>query len=249
MSPHRESEELSAYVDGELDAIERARVEQHLSACAECRATLDEVQSARSALRELPEPRLSAEQIATLDAAVERAAASPPKRSRFRVVVGGAVAVAAVAAAFAIVPHLHSPPRATSGLAAPAVPVSGPYDSASARAALLAFAASAPHRQAGFGANGGGLSSSAPQSKALGQNPATVDSLAPTDCDARIRSAGDDVRLDHTQDATFVDKDGKATPATLLFYLAPASKPTRAELWVVRPSDCFTLFFSQASLQ
>ncbi len=42
MSAHLEME-LSAYLDGELAAAELAAVEQHLAACAECRATLEDL--------------------------------------------------------------------------------------------------------------------------------------------------------------------------------------------------------------
>ena len=35
--------ELSAYLDGELEAAERVRVEAHLEGCAECRAVLDDL--------------------------------------------------------------------------------------------------------------------------------------------------------------------------------------------------------------
>lgn len=37
------NDELSLYLDDELDAAARARVESHLSACAECRATMEDL--------------------------------------------------------------------------------------------------------------------------------------------------------------------------------------------------------------
>jgi anti-sigma factor RsiW len=46
---------LSGYLDGELDATERALVEQRLADSAEWRAELDEVREARSAVRGLPD--------------------------------------------------------------------------------------------------------------------------------------------------------------------------------------------------
>jgi anti-sigma factor RsiW len=45
---------LSAYLDGELTAAERAAVESRLEASAEWRAELAEVRTARDALRKLP---------------------------------------------------------------------------------------------------------------------------------------------------------------------------------------------------
>ena len=47
-------EELSAYVDGQLDAAARARVDAHLETCAACRDELAELRGLRQALSELP---------------------------------------------------------------------------------------------------------------------------------------------------------------------------------------------------
>ncbi|MGO8949093.1 MAG: zf-HC2 domain-containing protein [Ktedonobacterales bacterium] len=51
-------EELSAYLDSELDETERATLEQHLSTCEECRRALEELRQTRALLRALPEPAL-----------------------------------------------------------------------------------------------------------------------------------------------------------------------------------------------
>ena len=45
---------LSALLDGELSVAEADQVEAHLRGCEACRAELDEIAAARSALRELP---------------------------------------------------------------------------------------------------------------------------------------------------------------------------------------------------
>jgi len=45
---------LSALLDGELDAVEAARVHEHLEACADCRAELEAVGAARTWVRGLP---------------------------------------------------------------------------------------------------------------------------------------------------------------------------------------------------
>lgn len=47
-------EELSAYVDGRLQAAARARLEAHIEACAACREALAELRALRRSLRELP---------------------------------------------------------------------------------------------------------------------------------------------------------------------------------------------------
>lgn len=50
--------DLSAYLDGELDARERARVERHLQVCAECRADLESLRQTVKLLHLVPEVRL-----------------------------------------------------------------------------------------------------------------------------------------------------------------------------------------------
>lgn len=48
------TEELSAYLDGELATIEMPMVVAHLDACAECRAELGDLDRSRTAVRALP---------------------------------------------------------------------------------------------------------------------------------------------------------------------------------------------------
>jgi anti-sigma factor RsiW len=45
---------LAAYVDGELDASERAEIEQHLAANPQHRKLIEELRVARQYLRQLP---------------------------------------------------------------------------------------------------------------------------------------------------------------------------------------------------
>lgn len=47
-------EELSAYLDGELEDAARARFEAHIEDCAACREVLEELRAVRRALRDLP---------------------------------------------------------------------------------------------------------------------------------------------------------------------------------------------------
>ena len=47
-------EELSAYVDGQLDAAAGARLEAHIESCAACRDMLTELRAVRAALAALP---------------------------------------------------------------------------------------------------------------------------------------------------------------------------------------------------
>lgn len=55
MGPDGHPEELlSAHVDGELDADAEAWVDEHLAACPDCRAAVEDLAGARSLLRDLP---------------------------------------------------------------------------------------------------------------------------------------------------------------------------------------------------
>src|SRR5919199_1642583 len=47
-------DELSAYLDGELAPAARQAVDEHLAACAECRAELESLRQTRDLLRALP---------------------------------------------------------------------------------------------------------------------------------------------------------------------------------------------------
>jgi anti-sigma factor RsiW len=52
------SEKLSLYMDQQLAALDRARVEQHLSTCAECRQALRSLRWTRQLLRQAPVARV-----------------------------------------------------------------------------------------------------------------------------------------------------------------------------------------------
>ena len=54
MSPHADTELLSAYLDGEVPAPERAGLEQHLASCAECSARKSVLEGVVRSVRGLP---------------------------------------------------------------------------------------------------------------------------------------------------------------------------------------------------
>ena len=84
-------EQLSAYLDGQLDTAEHDFVISHIEFCTDCRLELHELDSARTAIRSLPglEPP---EFLSVHRDRVER------ERSARRKVVAGAVGIAAAAA-------------------------------------------------------------------------------------------------------------------------------------------------------
>lgn len=102
MAPHDELDQLSAYIDGELEAHEHARIEAHLPGCAECRATLDALRATVADLAELPEPVPTEQESWALRSAIARAR-RPVRRWQRAAVAAGSLAAAVVAfGAFAL---------------------------------------------------------------------------------------------------------------------------------------------------
>lgn len=89
-------EELSAYLDGQLDTAEHGFVISHLEFCTDCRLELHELDSARTAIRSLPglEPP---EFISVQHERVDR-----ERWSRRRVIAAGVGIAAAAAFAFTL---------------------------------------------------------------------------------------------------------------------------------------------------
>jgi hypothetical protein len=96
MSQHDELDLLSAYLDGELDGAERARVDAHLPGCAECRDTLTALRDTVADLKTLPEAVPSEQDSWALRSAIARAR-KPSKTWQRVLFASGAVAAALVA--------------------------------------------------------------------------------------------------------------------------------------------------------
>jgi anti-sigma factor RsiW len=60
---------VSDYLDGELDADTRQRVEEHLALCPPCRVYVEQVRDAVRALGQLPADELPDQAVAELEAA------------------------------------------------------------------------------------------------------------------------------------------------------------------------------------
>jgi len=73
----QQREQLSALMDNELGAQERAELEAHLATCAQCRAELASLQRASALLRALPQPTLPRSFALPLEAAPIQA---PPRQ-------------------------------------------------------------------------------------------------------------------------------------------------------------------------
>ncbi len=96
-------DELSAFLDGELDEVHAGDVVGHLSRCATCRGELQELDAARSAIRSLPRLEVPASILGVED--TSETPAPVPLRHRGRLVPMAAM-IAAVVAAGAIVVSL-----------------------------------------------------------------------------------------------------------------------------------------------
>jgi hypothetical protein len=92
MISHDELDQLSAYLDGELDPDERTRIDAHLPSCAECRTSLDALRATIVDLKALPEPAPSEQDSWALRSAIARANAPSRRWQRFAIAAGSAAA-------------------------------------------------------------------------------------------------------------------------------------------------------------
>lgn len=100
MNGHADGPELSAYLDGALAPEPRARVELHLSSCADCRAELDSLRHLKLALSSAPRKSMPADLALALERRFSNGPSSAPwyaglaKPARWA--PAGALAVAAM---------------------------------------------------------------------------------------------------------------------------------------------------------
>ncbi len=133
------ADQLSEYLDGELDADERGALEQHLAECASCRRQLDELREVVRWLHtdapDAPDPEVWPRVAARIAAfpAPRTAAARRPAPRRLGLLAGGVLAAAAVAVIALSVGRdgaapAPSPPRGhpSAGIALPASAVPSP---------------------------------------------------------------------------------------------------------------------------
>jgi predicted anti-sigma-YlaC factor YlaD len=81
----RQREQLSAYIDGELSAAERAELERHIPGCPECQEALGELRRVHDLLAALPTPKAPRSFALPLDTRLPTQPATvqtAPRRSR-----------------------------------------------------------------------------------------------------------------------------------------------------------------------
>jgi anti-sigma factor RsiW len=76
----RQREQLSAYIDGELSAAERAELERHIPGCPECQEALGELRRVHDLLAALPMPKAPRSFALPLDTRPSAPPAQPPSQ-------------------------------------------------------------------------------------------------------------------------------------------------------------------------
>ena len=100
MNGHAHGPELSAYLDGALAPDPRARVELHMSSCADCRAELDSLRHLKLALSSAPRKGMPADLALALERRFVAGAAEPWYAAALRPIIwapAGALALATLA--------------------------------------------------------------------------------------------------------------------------------------------------------
>ncbi len=249
MQNHRELEQLSAYVDGELDADARARLEEHLPGCAECRTTLDALRATVTELRALDEPAPSQHESWALRAAIARAKARPARWGRAAVALGG---VAAVVIGFVAFGQFGSTRSASDGVdlgagTLPTVDVRNMnFTEESARALLLGADATAPQSGAALSDDAAGevAEESAKSRTKRREAFRNIDwQAALTRCTAVVT---EDAAADYALREWFGARYEGEPALFLLYDVQPSEGDARAELWVMDPSNCDLLFWAQS---
>jgi len=95
----RHRDQLSAYIDSELDASAAQRLERHLAECGRCRQEMEQLRATVAALQELP----AVEPPRSFTLSPERVAPRPPMPVALLLAFGTRIAAAGVAAALAVV--------------------------------------------------------------------------------------------------------------------------------------------------
>ena len=94
------TEQISAYLDGELHGHELTQLMDHLSRCGNCTAELEQMQFVRSAVRSLPVLELPAGLVSEADPVV----VALPRHKGMWAGVAAAVVIAAIALAAIVTP-------------------------------------------------------------------------------------------------------------------------------------------------
>jgi len=254
MRTHPDPEQLSAYIDGELTGTDRDDLEQHLTGCSECSATLRGLRATVADMRALPSPVPSEQDAWALRSAIAKARRKPAERYR-RWVIGAGSAAAVAAAIVGVVSLSHNSPKATFGQKNESVraPVAGAvappspsiqtdsrnYNSTSARQ-LLASLQDAGQAYAPSAAQGGTTHSTAgTEQKSLSFAEENTYRAEIAKCERDVFSQGSG----GARAISYIVGRYDSTPVFFLIYSVIMSGKTETEMWVVQRSDCYIRLF------
>jgi hypothetical protein len=265
MSTHPDPEQLSAYIDGELTGDERDDLEQHLTGCSECSATVRALRATVADMRALPAPLPSEQESWALRAAITKARKGPATRYRRWVVAAGSVAAVAIAvlaignvgqkrpnAVFSHTGAEVSPQAAAGGSAASLIEIDRTnYTRTSASQLVLSApvavpgAATAPYSPANPNASTGTTSGSG----GTGVQKDTITSLTDAQRSSyltAIQNCERQVLPNNVSTLTplrYIVGTYEGTPVFFLLYVVPSGNETKLELWVVQRNDCYIRLF------
>lgn len=247
MNGHPEPEALSALLDGDVPAGERRVLDAHLESCGECRMIADALRATVADLHSFPAVEPTELERAAVQRALRQARSKQPRFYRRVVAVSSAAALVVAFAAIAT----NRNGAAKDGPAALALNA-GPhliqdardFDETSARvllgtAAVAGEAAAPSALEAPSGAGTGATTGDGGEPKSRARDAASDADFARCEDEIR-RSARPAKRLTAAIAARY-----KHQPAFFLRY----ETTTHAELWVVRPADCYLLLFLQQRLR
>ena len=156
MTPHADTESLSAYLDGEVPPSERARLERHLASCAECSARRSALEGVSRTVAGLPpvtatEAEHVAMRRAVLEAAPSRAPSftlrpgrAPTRGPAWKLFAATAAVAVVLAGIVGIVVVRGAGPNTTTKAAAPAPSASPPGPALANDADVRAYVQSRP---------------------------------------------------------------------------------------------------------
>jgi hypothetical protein len=250
MKTHPDPEQLSAYVDGQLTDTERDDLEQHLTSCSECSASLRALRATLADMRALSSPAPSEQESWALRAAIAKARKRPAERYRRWVVAASGIAAAAIAfGIFSVTTsgrknqsetHPRTLAGAVAGTAAIQIDPTN-YTSASATTLLTsfqgkdvpAFAAASP---------AAGLSGGTEATSSRGGRTTATDAQRSAYL-SQITRCQSEILAKDTSGArarAYIVGRYDGTPAFFLVYAVGTGK---SEMWVVQQKDCYIRLF------
>ena len=255
MTTHPDPELLSAYIDGELTGSDRDDLEQHLTGCSECSATLRGLRATVADMRALPSPVPSEQDSWALRGAIAKARRKPAERYR-RWVIGAGSAAAVAAAIVGVVSLSHNTQKATFGgksneatSGRALVPLNSGsaeirfdttnYNSSPAKQLLYPPAATLPAYAPGASQTSAAHSTNGTEQKDVSLADQNKYRPEITKCERDVFSRG----TGNARAISYIVGRYDSTPVFFLIYSVNVSGKTKTEMWVVQQDNCYIRLF------